>query len=81
MTFANCLNLDQDRQKVGPDLNPNRLTKSVPEDNLEKNNFEKKSADDNTVKLEKISQQTSSRMLSNIPRLIFSLQCQFNFTP
>ena len=26
LTFANSLDPDQDRQNVGPDLNPNRLT-------------------------------------------------------
>ena len=31
ITFANSLDPDQDRQKVGPDLDPNRLTLSVPE--------------------------------------------------
>ena len=28
ITFANSLNSDQDRQNVGPDLDPNRLTLS-----------------------------------------------------
>ena len=26
LTFTNCLDPDQDRQNVGPDLDPNRLT-------------------------------------------------------
>ena len=31
ITFANSLDPDQDRQNVGPDLDPNCLTLSVPE--------------------------------------------------
>ena len=30
ITYANSLELDQDRQNVGPDLDPNSLTHSVP---------------------------------------------------
>ena len=38
ITFAKSLAPDQDRQNVGPDLDPNRLTSfdSVPERNLDK---------------------------------------------
>ena len=42
MTFANSLDPDQARQKVGPDLHPNCLTLMV----FLKECFEKKSAGD-----------------------------------
>ena len=44
----NILDPDQDRQKIGPDLDPNRFdTDSVPERIFWKSKFWKKSADDN----------------------------------
>ena len=44
ITFATSLDPDQDRQNVGPDLDPNHLTLIVfLKDYLEKVNFEKKS--------------------------------------
>ena len=42
ITFANSLEPDQDRQNVGPDLDPNLLTlDSVSERIFERANFEK----------------------------------------
>ena len=48
LIFANSFDPDQDRQDVGPDLDPNCLTLTVfLKDFFFKDNFEKKSADDN----------------------------------
>ena len=49
ITFPNSLDPDQDRQNVGPDLDPNRLTLWLHvflKAFFEKDNFEKKSTDD-----------------------------------
>ena len=61
ITFANSLDLDQDRQNVVPDLDPNHLTNTLIvflKDFLEKIDFHRKSADDN--KSIKITQHAKS---------------------
>ena len=51
MTFTNSLDPDYDRQNVGPDLDLNCLTLSVfLKEFLEKTNYDKKSAEDRSMK-------------------------------
>ena len=68
ITFANSLDPDQDRQNVGPDLDPKPFDNQIMflKEFFEEVNFKKRSADNN--KNEKNTQHTNSSRSTSMAR-------------
>ena len=54
ITYANNLDLDQTRQNVGPDLDPNSLTLMVNKNEFLEEKLKTKSADEKLLSMQKV---------------------------